>query len=137
MAGRSNDNDSAISEINVVPLVDIILVVLIIFMVTAPMIMKPSINVNLPKTASGDKTTPTQLSITMTADGKVLLNGSVADDATISAQAKDQFTKNPEIQAIISADKDVPHGRVMSIIDIIKLAGVKKFAFSIDRKTPQ
>ena len=129
------DSDSAISEINVVPLVDIISVVLIIFMVTAPMIMKPSINVNLPKTASGDKTTPTQLSITMTADGRVLLNGSPADDAAISSKSKDEFAKNPEIQAIISADKDVPHGRVMTIIDLVKMAGVKKFAFSIDKKT--
>ena len=134
MGAKTSDNDSAISDINVVPLVDIILVVLIIFMVTAPMIMKPSINVNLPKTASGDKTTPTQLQITMTADGKVLLNGSNADDNLIAEKSKAEFTKNPEIQAIISADKDVPHGRVMTIIDIVKLAGVKKFAFSIDKK---
>jgi len=135
MAAKTTDNDSAISDINVVPLVDIILVVLIIFMVTAPMIMKPSINVNLPKTASGDKTTPTQLQITMTADGKVMLNGNTADDNMIASKSKSEFEKNPEIQAIISADKDVPHGRVMTIIDLVKLAGVKKFAFSIDKKS--
>ena len=131
---KVSDHDEAIAEINVVPLVDIILVVLIIFMVTAPMIMKPSINVNLPKTASGEKTTATQLAITMTADGKVMLNGSMADDKMIGEKAKEEFAKNPEIQAIISADKDVAHGRVMTIIDLVKLAGVKKFAFSIDKK---
>jgi len=133
---KVTDTDEALSEINVVPLVDIILVVLIIFMVTAPMIMKPSINVNLPKTASGDKTTPTQLTITMTADGRVLLNGNPADDKTIADKSAEEFKKNSEIQAIISADKDVPHGRVMTIIDIVKVAGVKKFAFSIDKKAP-
>jgi biopolymer transport protein ExbD len=61
MAMNTSDSNEVISDINVVPLVDIILVVLIIFMVTAPMIMKPSINVNLPKAASGDKSTPTPM----------------------------------------------------------------------------
>ncbi|MFN7728275.1 MAG: biopolymer transporter ExbD, partial [Bdellovibrio sp.] len=70
MAGKfSNDYDEAISEINVVPLVDIVLVVLIIFMVTAPMFMKPSINVTLPKAASGEASVPSQLSISITRDG--------------------------------------------------------------------
>jgi biopolymer transport protein ExbD len=134
MAKRASETDETISEINVVPLVDIVLVVLIIFMVTAPMIMKPSISVQLPKTASGDSTTPTQLTIALAADGHALLNGKAADDAGISSKAQEEFKKNPDIQAIISADKDVPHGRVMTIIDLVKLAGVKKFAFSIDKK---
>jgi biopolymer transport protein ExbD len=129
-----HDDQDSISDINVVPLVDIILVVLIIFMVTAPMIMKPSINVNLPKTASGDKTTPSQLAISLSSDGKTLLNGQVSSDEMISQKAKQEFEKNPEIQAIITADKDVPHGRVMTVIDVIKLSGVKKFAFSVEKK---
>lgn len=137
MAKKLAETDDAISDINVVPLVDIVLVVLIIFMVTAPMIMKPSISVNLPKTASGESTTQTQLSISLGTDGKAYLNGQVADDTTISNKSKEEFAKNPEIQAIISADKDVPHGRVMTIIDLVKLAGVKKFAFSIDKKSGQ
>jgi len=132
---KVSDSEEPISDINVVPLVDIILVVLIIFMVTAPMIMKPTISVNLPKTASGDKSAPTQLAITMTADGRVLLNGSAADDKAISEKSQAEFKKNSEIQAVISADKNVPHGRVMTIIDIVKLAGVKKFAFSIEKTT--
>ncbi len=130
----SSDHEESISEINVVPLVDIILVVLIIFMVTAPMFLKPSINVNLPKAASGENTTPSQLSISIGTDGKVFLNGSVASDEEIKAKASEQIQKNPEVQAIISADKDVPHGRVVSIIDLVKAAGVKKFAISIDKK---
>jgi len=135
MAKKMADADDSISDINVVPLVDIVLVVLIIFMVTAPMIMKPSISVNLPKTSSGESTSQTQLSISLGSDGRAFLNGQAADDQTIENKAKEEFGKNPEIQAIISADKDVPHGRVMTIIDIVKLAGVKKFAFSIDKKS--
>lgn len=137
MAGKMNaDLDDSISDINVVPLVDIILVVLIIFMVTAPMIMKPTINVNLPKAASGENTAPSQLAITLAQDGRTLLNGNPATEESISTKAKEELQKNPDVQAIISADKDVPHGRVVTIIDVVKSAGVKKFAISIDKKTP-
>lgn len=128
-----NGEDESISAINVVPLVDIILVVLIIFMVTAPMIMKPSINVNLPKAASGEKSTPSQLSISIAAGGTLNLNGATSDETAISSKALEEVGKNPEVQAIISADKDVPHGTVVRIIDLVKTAGVKKFAISIEK----
>ena len=134
MAFRSDSQDDVMSEINVVPLVDVILVVLIIFMVTAPMIMKPSININLPKAGTGDATAPSKLSIVIGKDGNTLLDGKVANDDQIRSAAVDESKRNPEIQAIISADKDVPHGRVVSVLDIIKAGGVKKFAISIDRK---
>lgn len=127
-------DDDAISEINVVPLVDIILVVLIIFMVTAPMFIKPTINVNLPKAASGDNSQPSQLNISIMADGRLGLNGSPATDEAVRSKAIEQVAKNPDVQAVISADKDTPHGKVVAVIDIVKGAGVKKFAISIDKK---
>ena len=133
MAVKFSD-DEPLSEINVVPLVDIVLVVLIIFMVTAPMFMKPSINVNLPKAASGDQTQPGQLNISITADGRLNLNGSFVDESAISKKAAELFESNPDVQAVISADKDVPHGRVVGVMDIVKTSGVKKFAISIDKK---
>ncbi len=134
MAFKMDSSDEVMAEINVVPLVDVILVVLIIFMVTAPMIMKPSINVNLPKAASGEATTPSKLNITILSDGKLNLDGKIVDDSEVQAKALEEVKKNPDIQAIISADKDVPHGRVVSVLDVVKGAGVKKFAISIDKK---
>jgi biopolymer transport protein ExbD len=128
------DDSADISEINVVPLVDIILVVLIIFMLTAPMIMKPSIKVNLPKAATGEQTVQTQLSVTIAANGSLTLNGKPADATQISAEAAAALQTNPDIQAVIAADKDVPHGTVVGILDLIKSVGVKKFAISIDKK---
>ncbi|MBS1969923.1 MAG: biopolymer transporter ExbD [Bdellovibrionales bacterium] len=128
------ENNESIADINVVPLVDIILVVLIIFMVTAPMFIKPTINVNLPKAASGDQTAPSKLNIALTADGRINLNGTFVDEATVKQKAMDEVAKNADIQAIISADKDVPHGKVVGLLDIVKSAGVKKFAISIDKK---
>lgn len=134
MAGRMSDSDEALSEINVVPLVDIILVVLIIFMVTAPMIMKPSINVNLPKASSGDKTEAKQFNITISADGKILLNGQASDTNALKIAAEAEQKKNPEIQAVIQADKNVSHGQVVSVMDAIKQGGIKKFAISVDKE---
>lgn len=134
MASKISDSDEVISDINVVPLVDIILVVLIIFMVTAPMFMKPTINVNLPKAASGDQTAPSKLNIAMTADGRINLNGVFVEEAAVQSKAAEEVAKNPEVQAVISADKDVPHGKVVGLLDIVKGVGVKKFAISIDKK---
>lgn len=134
MAFKADSTDDVLAEINVVPLVDVILVVLIIFMVTAPMIMKPSINVNLPKAATGEATTPSKLNITISPDGKLNLDGHLVEDQEVQTKALEEVKKNPDIQAIIAADKDVPHGRVMSVLDLVKSAGVKKFAISIDKK---
>lgn len=128
------DDDEPIADINIVPFVDIILVVLIIFMVTTPFIMKPSININLPKAGSGDDTTPSELTIVIGSTGQLALNGKATDEATITDYAKTLAAKRPDVQAIISADKEVPHGRVVGIIDAVKSGGVKKFAITIDKK---
>lgn len=134
MGAKHNSEEESIAEINVVPLVDIILVVLIIFMVTAPMFIKPTINVNLPKAASGDQTAPSKLNIALTADGKINLNGVFVNEEEVKNKATEELAKNPEVQAIISADKDVPHGQVVGLLDIVKTAGVKKFAISIEKE---
>jgi len=129
------DNDEVISTINVTPFVDIILVVLIIFMVTTPIIMKPSINVNLPKAASGDQTQPGKFNIAIDATGNIFLNGKPIEENQIEAAAKQAVQTSPDTQAIISADKDVPHGSVINVIDLVKGAGILRFAISIDKKT--
>ncbi|MGZ3745837.1 MAG: ExbD/TolR family protein [Pseudobdellovibrionaceae bacterium] len=134
MAIRTDLDNEAIADIYVVPLVDIIIVLLIIFMVTAPLLINPTICLNLPKAASGDQTAPSKLNIALTAEGRINLNGSFVDEAAVKQKVTDEVAKNPEIQAIISADKDVPHGKVIGLLDIVKTAGVKKFAISIDKK---
>lgn len=133
MASKNTD-DEPIADINITPFVDIILVVLIIFMVTTPIIMKPSINIQLPKAASGDETTSTQLNIAISSAGSLSLNGAPTDEAALAAKAKELLAGQPELQAIIAADQATSHGKVVGIIDVIKAAGVRKFAISIDRK---
>lgn len=133
-ANFSNDNDEPISQINVTPLVDVTLVLLIIFMVATPMIMKPSINVSLPKAASGDKSSPGELNITITKQGVIQANGQNVDETALRAIATKLVASKSEVQAMIAADKDTPHGVVVGVIDVVKGSGVRKFAINIDKK---
>lgn len=135
MAGSfTPDEDAPFASINVVPLVDVILVVLIIFMVTAPMIVRPSINVNLPKATSGEQSTETPFNIAISASGQIFLNGKAASENELSEFAKSTAAKSADTQAVIAADKDTPHGKVVGVLDVVKLAGIKRFAISIDKK---
>ena len=125
-----------ITDINVTPLVDITLVLLIIFMVTTTYIVNPSIKVDLPKAASGSEQTRTTLALTLTKEGVLYLNGERSDDAGVLRAIATDLPKNPDLQAIIAADKVVPHGSVVHIIDLVKRAGVRKFAINVDTALP-
>ena len=129
-----DDNGGPISSINVTPFVDISLVLLIIFMVTAPMIMKDVIGIRLPRAASGDGRKVTTLSVAITRNGNVLLNGKPAAQAEISVEVRRALSQNPDTQAVISADRDARHGDVIRVIDWIKTAGLSRFAIQIERE---
>ncbi len=132
--GSQNNDDEPITGINVTPLVDVCLVLLIVFMVTTPMIMKPSINVNLPKASSSDQSAAGELTITISKTGELFANGKKVLEIELKDMAAALVAKNPEVQAMISADKDTPHGTVIGVIDVIKGVGVKKFAINIEKK---
>ncbi len=134
MAGKMSVDDTLISDINIVPLVDIILVVLIIFMVTAPSMIKPSIEVNLPSASSSEETEPSFLQVTVTTEGRILINNTEVDEAKAFELAKIELEKNPKVQAVISADQEAYHRNVMKVMDWLKKAGVDDFAVSTDRE---
>ena len=136
MAGGSyQDEDSGvgvISDINVTPLVDVTLVLLIIFMVTAKLIVARGISVDSPKTASGSDVKST-LQVTIDKQRIVYVNGDAyAEVEAAQARVAEMREGNPDLKAIISADKGVPHGDVMTVIDFVKQAGVTKFALTSD-----
>ncbi len=133
-AQLGGDDDQPIAAINVVPLVDVILVVLIIFMVTAPLVLKPSIDINLPKASTGEATPQTSLNIALGTDGTVTLNGQPSTLEAITAAASQLALEKPDTAAILAADKSVTLERLTEIIDIVKTAGIKKVAFSIEKK---
>jgi biopolymer transport protein ExbD len=133
-AQLGGSDERPIAEINVVPLVDIILVVLIIFMVTAPMVLKPSIDVNLPKAASGEDSPATPLTIAIGREGEVALNGKPASLTEIAAFATELAKDKPDSAAILEADKSVTLERLTELIDVVKAAGIKRVAFSTQKK---
>src|SRR5688572_10329913 len=133
MAGKaSSEPDDMITEINVVPLVDIVLVVLIIFMLTANLIANASIKVDLPEASTGEAAEPTTLALTLTKDGALFMNGALTDEAALRAYIPGLAKTDPKAQAIIAADKEVTHGRVIQIIDLVRSSGIYKFALNID-----
>lgn len=123
---------SIISGINVTPLVDITLVLLIIFMVTASYIVSPSIKVDLPKAASGGEQPRSALALSVTAQGAVFLNGAPSSDEAIDRFVAGALPQNPDLQAVIAADRAVPHGTVVHLIDLVRRAGVRRFAINVD-----
>jgi biopolymer transport protein ExbD len=129
--GAGGEDDDGITGINVTPLVDIMLVLLIIFMVTASYIVKPSLEVDLPKAASGGDTLDTTLSLVLAKDGSLFLNGEATTREAIAARCKEVAAKDPKAQAIIAADNAALHGQVVSLIDLIRVNGVLKFAINI------
>ena len=134
MAASLQDSDQEISDINIVPLVDIILVVLIIFMVTAPAMLKPNFPVQLPEAAASETSEPSFLNVTITEQGQVMINGQILDEAQTVQLAKEQFEKNPKVQAVITADRKAYHESVIQAMDWIKKAGVSDFAVTTERK---
>jgi biopolymer transport protein TolR len=133
-AGAFDDDDSGrmIVDINVTPLVDIVLVLLIIFMVTATYIVNPTIKVDLPKAATGTEQTRTTLGLLLDKSSNLYLNGEKSDEAAVSRFIASELPKNPDLQAIIAADKTVSHGSVVRVIDLVKRAGVRKFAINVE-----
>ncbi|HWL86078.1 MAG TPA: biopolymer transporter ExbD [Polyangiaceae bacterium] len=136
MAGGVAEDDDAITGINVTPLVDITLVLLIIFMVTAKLIVSQSIPLDLPGAASGTDV-QTVFSVTLAADGATQVDQkTVANDDAILPIAADAHNKDPQLRAVIKADSAVPHGRVIHVLDLLKQAHVAKIAFGVTPVPP-
>ena len=135
MAGGSSDNDDeGITGINVTPLVDVTLVLLIIFMVTATYIVKETIEVELPRAAHGGETLQKTFALLVSKEGKVYLNGVEQDDGGLVRAVADAKAKGEDVQAIVGADKASTHGAVTHVLDVLKGAGVTKFAIQIEKQ---
>jgi biopolymer transport protein ExbD len=128
-AGRQR---GLITDINVTPLVDIMLVLLIIFMLTAHLIARQAIEVKLPKASHSATANPTTLAITLTREGHMYLNGTATTPDALRAAVQAAVAKDPKTQAIIAGDKNVSHGRVVWVLDVVKTLGVTSFAIQID-----
>ena len=125
-------DDDAITDINITPFVDIILVVLIIFMVTATYIVAPSIKVTLPDASTGDGTEESSLGLTLAADGTLYLNGDEVTEERLRTVIREELARTDDVVCLIAADKTVMHGDVVGLIDLVKQEGVAKVAINIE-----
>ena len=136
MAGHLQDQDDEITGINVTPLVDVMLVLLIIFMVTTTYIVNRTIEVNLPKAESGTTQPQTQnLAFVLDKDSHLFLDGKPISFADLSAQvalAKEKSKDPSKLQALITADQKTPHGDVIRLIDQVKKNGISEFAINVE-----
>lgn len=134
MASNFDPNESdSISEINITPFVDVVLVLLVIFMVTTPMMVKETMNIKLPKGKSTEKSAIKTFSVAVSKAGQVLLDGEIVDMTLLYDRAVILKKTYPEIQLLISADKDAKHGDIIQVLDQVKLAGIINFAFQVEK----
>jgi biopolymer transport protein ExbD len=132
MAASSQD-DGEITGINVTPLVDVTLVLLIIFMVTAKLVMSQAMPLDLPKAATAGET-QTVYTVTIDSEGLIAANGqAIDDDASLRASAQQAQRETPELRAVLSASARVNHGRVMHVLDVLRAVGVAKVAFGAEK----
>jgi biopolymer transport protein ExbD len=132
MAGGATRRRGIIAEINVTPLVDIMLVLLIIFMLTAHLIAKQAIEIELPRAAQSTSLPPTTLAIALKADGAIFLNDKPVTPDALRAAIRESVARDPKTQAIVAGDKRVSHGRVVWVLDTVKSLGITQFAIQID-----
>ena len=117
------------AEINVTPLVDVMLVLLVIFIVTAPLLVPQSMKVNLPKTVELNKTVPTKNSVlAVDSNGYIQFDGKAINDSELVGIFKAKAGPNFQVQ--IQADQAVPYGRVAEIMALAQTNGVTKISFA-------
>lgn len=130
--GARKSRGGMITEINVTPLVDIMLVLLIIFMLTANLIAKQAIEVDLPKASQATAPKKTPLGVTLTKDGRLYLNGEEVTPAQLRTAVASAVKEDAKVTVLIAADKHTSHGRVVWVLDVVKSLGVTNFTIQID-----
>jgi biopolymer transport protein ExbD len=130
MAGHLNDNDELLTGINVTPLVDVTLVLLVILMITASYVASQSIPMSLPRSATGEATATT-LTVSIDSAGHTYLDAEPIAEAALRARFRDAHTASPDAQAVIAADSKTDHGEVVRVIDLLRKERIVNFAINV------
>jgi len=127
----SSSSDEPITGINVTPLVDVVLVLLVVLMVTATYLASRSIPVDLPTGKTGEATTA-PLTVSLTKAGQLYVDGAPATEGELRQKLVQARQRDPELRAVIAADGAVPHRRVIGVIDLLRQEHVERFAINVD-----
>jgi biopolymer transport protein ExbD len=134
MAGGklSDSDDSVICEINVTPFVDVVLVLLVVFMVTAGLMVNKGLKVNLPEAATAEQLgQQTTFNILVNQAGDIYLNGKSVSTDELKQQGKQAISDGKKIVAMISADKGVVYSMVVGVMDALRTEGISEFALQL------
>jgi biopolymer transport protein ExbD len=133
-AGSSEADDALITDINVTPLVDVVLVLLIIFMVTATYIVRRAIQVDVPRASAAGESVATAVVVAMTRDGALYLDGQRRSESEIELRLRQVVARDRDARALVSADQALQLGSVVRVIDLVKRAGVGQFALDVRKE---
>jgi biopolymer transport protein ExbD len=141
MGGQASDNEGPISDINITPLVDIFLVLLIIFMVTATLFIEEQqrqkeIPLTLPKAYSGNDPAKeaSPLNVIVDRAGRIYLNGESSSLDGVGEVVKARKAGGTPPDVVLSADKDLPYGQVTRVIDFLQLSGIGSLAINVEEQ---
>ena len=131
MAQSTQQDDEMITGINVTPMVDVVLVLLIILMVTASYIVTKAIPMELPNASTGEAS-DAPLAISIDKEARLFLDGEPVSETDLERAAGKASDKNPNARAMIAADGATQHRSVIRVIDLLGKSGVGKFAINVN-----
>jgi biopolymer transport protein TolR len=131
MSRRGGSDDTTLSEINVTPFVDVVLVLLIIFMITAPMLMR-SMDVNLPDAAMRQDEAEERVIVTLDAEGRTFLDEQAVNLVLLEEQLRQRVEVQGLRRAYLRADETLQYGTIIRVIDLMKRAGVDLVGLSYE-----
>jgi biopolymer transport protein ExbD len=131
--GSSKDEDGIISDINITPMVDVILVLLVIFMVTANFLKKESININLPRVAAADPNIKESKQLAVTRDGKLYMEGNLITEESLVREMTREAKYRPNMRVTLSADESLSYGSVSKLMGVLRKCGVSRIALSVKK----
>ena len=134
MAGSLKDDDGMIAEINITPFVDVALVLLVIFMVTAGFIVNRGVKISLPQAAQTDQLERQKtFNILVGKDGQIMLDGKIISGPDLKTAGQQAKATGQKVVALISADKGVVYAAVVGVMDTLRQAGVNDFALQLEQ----
>jgi biopolymer transport protein ExbD len=133
MAVQDSGDDGMVTGINVTPLVDILLVLLIVFMVAGKFVDEASLKVHLPKAAQADVVPTPALTVKVNAEGTLSLMDMAMDENGLAASLSREAKLNPGVRVTVAADESLPYKRVVQVLDMIKKAGVSRVGLAAEK----
>jgi biopolymer transport protein ExbD len=134
--GTQDDTDDVMNEINMTPLVDVMLVLLIVFIITVP-VMKHSVNIDLPRaTSTPQDAKPQTIRLSVDAQGRYFWNEQPVEEADLPARLQAEAGRDPQPELHLRGDKDARYERVAQALAAAQRAGLRRIGFITEPKTP-